>query len=187
MSLWTMTDEAAGKPKYLSDELRNDQTVSDKDATLGISTTEAVDADSAAKGLRTPGWVTYTTYTDANGNVRHKSEVLVAAGSMGADTNNATLDDDLGAGGATYTSGVDGTFGGDLVSSGSFGVSDPSPALYAEFNANALAGKSVTFTTASGDFTATITSSGSMGAGFVFCSFNGAGGPAAAATSITIA
>jgi uncharacterized protein YheU (UPF0270 family) len=105
-----MTNDDAGKPKYLSDELRNTQTVSDKDATIGISETEALDADSAAKGLRTPGWVTYTTYTDSNGNVRHKSEVLVAAGSMSADTNNATLTDDLSGGagaGTTFTAGVE--------------------------------------------------------------------------------
>lgn len=97
MSLWTMTDDDAGKPKYLSDALRNAQTVSDKDATIGINAAEALDAGSAAKGLRTPGWVTYTTYTDANGNVRHKSEVLVAAGSMGSD-GTETLVDDLSTG-----------------------------------------------------------------------------------------
>ena len=94
MSLWTMTDEAAGKPKYLSDELRNEQTVSDKDATIGIDATEAAASGSIAKGLGTPGWVTYTTYTDSNGNVRHKSEVLVASGSLATD-GTATLVDDL--------------------------------------------------------------------------------------------
>lgn len=93
MSLWTMTDDEAGKPKYLSDTLRNAQTVSDKDSTIGINAAEALDAGSAAKGLRTPGWVTYTTYTDANGNVRHKSEVLVAAGSMGSDGTQTLVDD----------------------------------------------------------------------------------------------
>lgn len=98
MALWTMTDEAAGKPKYLSDELRNTQTVSDKDATIGINAAEAADADSAAKGLTTPGWVNYVTYTDSNGNVRHKSEVLVASGSMASD-GTETLTDDLGGGG----------------------------------------------------------------------------------------
>ena len=99
MSLWTMTDGEAGKPKYLSDELRNEQTVSDKDATIGIDATEAADSGSIAKGLGTPGWVTYTTYTDSNGNVRHKSEVLVAAGSLATD-GTATLTDDLLSSGA---------------------------------------------------------------------------------------
>ena len=98
MSLWTMTDEEAGKPKYLSDALRNDQTVSDKDATIGIDVTEAAGAEAIAKGLGTPGWVTYTTYTDSNGNVRHKSEVLVAAGSMATDGAATVLDDLLSSG-----------------------------------------------------------------------------------------
>ncbi len=109
MALWTMTDEAAGKPKYLSDELRNTQTVSDKDATIGINAAEAADADSAAKGLTTPGWVNYVTYTDSNGNVRHKSEVLVASGSMASD-GTETLTDDLGGGGfagTAYTMGTE--------------------------------------------------------------------------------
>lgn len=97
MSLWTMTDDEAGKPKYLSDELRNAQTVSDKDATIGINAAEAQDAGSIAKGLVTPGWVTYTTYTDQHGNTRHKSEVLVAAGSLASD-GVETLVDDLSTG-----------------------------------------------------------------------------------------
>lgn len=85
MALWSNTDADASKPKYLSDTLRNDQTVSDKDAALGIDVTEAKTADNIAKGLNTPGWVTYTTYTDTNGNVRNKSEVLVAMSSMTGD------------------------------------------------------------------------------------------------------
>lgn len=107
MSLWTMTDEAAGKPKYLSDDLRNTQTVSDKDSTIGINVAEALDADSAAKGLRTPGWVKYVTYTDSSGNVRHKSEVLVASSSMASDGTETLVDDLGGSSGVLYTAGVD--------------------------------------------------------------------------------
>lgn len=93
MSLWTMTDEEAGKPKYLSDTLRNAQTISDKNATIGIDATEAADSGSIEKGLGTPGWVTYRTYTDSNGNTRHKSEVLVAAGTIATDGVATVLDD----------------------------------------------------------------------------------------------
>ena len=85
MSLWTMTDEEAGKPKYLSDTLRNDQSVSDLDATFGVAATEEAVADNKAKGMQHPGWVTVRTYTDAQGNTRYKSETLVAAGSMTGD------------------------------------------------------------------------------------------------------
>jgi len=88
MALWTMVDEDAGKPKYLSE--------SEKQNVIGISVTESLDADSKSKGLTTPGWVSYKTYTDAQGNVRHKSEVLVAASSIGADSETNTLNDDLG-------------------------------------------------------------------------------------------
>ena len=47
---------------------------------FGVNETEAAVVSNRAKGLKTPGWVRYNTYTDAQGNTRHKSEVLVAAG-----------------------------------------------------------------------------------------------------------
>lgn len=78
MSLWTMTDEAAGKPKNLS--------TADAAVTFGVDATEAAVTANRAKGINTPGWVKYTTYTDAQGTTRHKSEVLVASGSMTGDT-----------------------------------------------------------------------------------------------------
>lgn len=92
MPLWTKTDNDAGKPKYLSDTLRNDQEVSDKDATVGVSVTEAQTAANIAKGIKTQGWTTYRTYTDAQGNTRHKSEVLVAMNTFAVDgSDNDTL------------------------------------------------------------------------------------------------
>lgn len=84
MGLWTMTDSAAGKPKNLSS--------AEKAVTFGIDATEAAVTANKAKGINTPGWVKYTTYTDAQGATRHKAEVLVAAGSMGGD--NDTIDPD---------------------------------------------------------------------------------------------
>lgn len=85
MALWTMTDEEAGKPKYLSDTLRNDQSVSDLDATFGVAATEEAVTANKAKGMQHPGWVTVRSYTDQHGNTRYKSETLVAAGSMTGD------------------------------------------------------------------------------------------------------
>lgn len=85
MSLWTMTDNDAGKPKYQSDTLRNDQTVTDKAATFGVAATEEAVTANKAKGVQHPGWVTVRTYTDAQGRTRYKSETLVAAGSMTGD------------------------------------------------------------------------------------------------------
>lgn len=92
MALWNNTDTDASKPKYLSDTLKNDQSVSDKDSTLGVSVNEAQNAGNVAKGLNTPGWVTYTTYTDGNGRTRNKSEVLVAMATITGDDD--TLDPD---------------------------------------------------------------------------------------------
>lgn len=85
MALWGKTDTNAAKPKYLSDELRNDQSVSDLDSTVGLSVTEAQVVANRAKGLKTPGWTLSRTYTDAQGNTRNKSEVLVAMNQFAAD------------------------------------------------------------------------------------------------------
>lgn len=74
MALWSNTDAANSKPKFLSTD--------EKAATAGVSVEEAGVAANKAKGVTHAGWVQYRTYTDANGNTRHKSEVLVAMGSM---------------------------------------------------------------------------------------------------------
>lgn len=85
MSLWTMTDNAAGKPKYLNSD--------DKAVTYGVDATEESVTANKAKGMQHPGWVRTISYTDAQGNERYKSETLVASGSMGADTGSAPQDD----------------------------------------------------------------------------------------------
>jgi hypothetical protein len=85
MSLWTMTDEEAGKPKYQSDTLRNGQSVSDLDSTYGVGVAEETVTANKAKGMQHAGWVVTRTYTDAQGNTRNKTETLVAAGSMTGD------------------------------------------------------------------------------------------------------
>jgi len=74
MSLWTNVDEEAGKPKYLS--------TADKALTAGVSVEEAGVAANKAKGVVHSGWNLYSTYTDSSGGTRHKSECLVAMGSM---------------------------------------------------------------------------------------------------------
>jgi hypothetical protein len=54
---------------------------------FGVNSTEAAVANNQSRGLNTPGWVRYKTYTDANSRVRHKSEVLVAFSSLSGDAN----------------------------------------------------------------------------------------------------
>lgn len=77
MALWTSVDEEAGKPKNLISTEKLD--------TYGISLAEATTPANISKGINTPGWVKYTTYDDAQGETRHKVEVLVAARSMAND------------------------------------------------------------------------------------------------------
>lgn len=81
MALWGKTDTQAAAPKYLSTE--------EASKIYFVDTTEAQVAANRAKGIQTPGWNTYSTYTDADGNTRHKVETLVvmkvAAGDAGDD------------------------------------------------------------------------------------------------------
>jgi hypothetical protein len=62
-----------------------------------IDADEAQQAENIARGLKTPGWTNYRSYTDANGNVRHKSEILVAlsahTGATGVGTYQAQTGD----------------------------------------------------------------------------------------------
>lgn len=77
MALWGKIDQDADKPKYLS--------TADKNATVGVDVSEATTSANIAKGINTPGWVKYTTYTDTNGATRNKSEVIVAMSSITGD------------------------------------------------------------------------------------------------------
>lgn len=91
MPLWGKTDELESAPKYLStSELEN---------AYFVDTTEAAAESNRDKGIKTPGWILYNTYTDANGKVRNKSEVLVPmkvsatdAGDVGI-SGNTTIED----------------------------------------------------------------------------------------------
>jgi len=82
MSLWTNVDNENGKPKYLS--------TADKAICNGVSVEEAGVTANKNKGVVHSGWSLYSTYTDSSGATRHKSECLVAMGSMlqaGGDLN----------------------------------------------------------------------------------------------------
>jgi hypothetical protein len=87
MALWGNVDQEADKPKYLN--------TAGKAAVEGISAAEAAVAANKAKGVAHAGWVTTSTYTDAQGSTRNKTEVLVAMGSMTGDDN--TDDTTIGA------------------------------------------------------------------------------------------
>lgn len=91
MPLWGKTDELESAPKYLNATALEDA--------YFVDTTEATVESNRDKGLKTPGWVLYKTYTDADGKVRNKSEVLVpmkvtaaSAGDAGV-SGNTTIED----------------------------------------------------------------------------------------------
>jgi hypothetical protein len=60
-----------------------------------IDDTEATLAENIERGLNAPGWWEYMTYTDADGNTRHKAVHLVAF--KDAPVNAADADDDVAA------------------------------------------------------------------------------------------
>lgn len=74
MALWGKTDTEDDKPKWLDD--------ADKAETELVEEAEAMAEDQQLKGIKTPGWNQYQTYTSNDGVVRHRSESLVAMNSM---------------------------------------------------------------------------------------------------------
>lgn len=70
MPIWGSTDQANSKPKFLN--------ATDVTATVGVSVAEARLQNNRAAGLKTPGWTQTMSYTDAQGNQRNKTNVLVA-------------------------------------------------------------------------------------------------------------
>lgn len=91
MSLWGNKDLAADAPLYTP--------VSQANNIYFVDLTEAANANNRSNGIKTPGWNSIASYTDAANNVRHKVESLIPmkvtaafAGDVGA-TNpfNATL------------------------------------------------------------------------------------------------
>lgn len=82
MPLWGKTDAAASAPKYLKS---GNPWAADLDEAYFVDTTEAAVASNRANGVKTPGWVLYKTYTDSDGNTRHRVESLVPMKVAAAD------------------------------------------------------------------------------------------------------
>ena len=75
MSLWNQFDDESSVPKYLSEDQRKNA--------IYVSAAEALDPDTRAKGIKSPGWWLYSTHTDSAGNIRHKAELIVTASNSG--------------------------------------------------------------------------------------------------------
>lgn len=75
-------------PKYVTAEEISSNNI------IGVDDTEAQLAANKARGITTPGWTKYVTYTDMHGTTRYKTEVLVV---MSAATTGDAPDDTIAA------------------------------------------------------------------------------------------
>lgn len=83
------------KPGFVAHESSDSAWVSGNSTKVfGVDVTEEAQTEAKAKGIAHAGWVRYHTYTDAQGAVRNKHEVLVAGGTITGDqADDATLPD----------------------------------------------------------------------------------------------
>lgn len=100
MAQWGKTDTLADAPKYLETAAANPNKSHDKDNAVFVDLTEAGLASNKAKGLGTPGWNLYHTYTTADGRTRHIAEPLVVMKVSAADAGDLgvtgdTVDEDV--------------------------------------------------------------------------------------------
>ena len=77
MASWGKTDASGSVPKYLETDVNNTNKSHDADNAVFVDLTEAGVAANRARGIKTPGWNLYNTYTTADGRTRHIVEPLV--------------------------------------------------------------------------------------------------------------
>ena len=95
MSLWGKTDNTAGEPKFTSHHEAMD---SSNFTMYGVDTTEQTVATAASGVARKfapahAGYVGITSYTDMHGNLRVKTEVIVASSSITGDAEDQLFPD----------------------------------------------------------------------------------------------
>jgi len=93
MSLWGKTDDTSGEPKFTSHHEGMD---SSNFTVYGVDKTEQTVANAASGTARKfapahAGYVGITSYTDMHGNLRVKTEVLVATSSITGDASDDQL------------------------------------------------------------------------------------------------
>ena len=89
MSLYGRTDSNANKAKAGIGVAATSQAKQ----TIFLDDTEAALAENKARGLNAPGWWSYYTYTDCDGNTRHKAEMLVTIAGPDLNANETQADD----------------------------------------------------------------------------------------------
>ena len=93
MSLYGNTDSDANVTKAG----RGIAASSQAKQTIFIDDTEAALAENKSRGLNAPGWWSYYTYTDCEGNTRHKAEMLVTIAGPDLNANETQADDSIAA------------------------------------------------------------------------------------------
>ena len=93
MSLYGRTDSNANKAKAGIGIAASAQAKQ----TIFIDDTEAALAENKARGLNAPGWWSYYTFTDCDGNTRHKAEMLVTIAGPEANADETQSDDSVAA------------------------------------------------------------------------------------------
>ena len=90
MSLWGKTDNTTGEPKFTSHHEAMD---SSNFTMYGVDTTEQSVATTANSQYAPShaGYVGITTYMDMHGNLRVKTEVIVASSSITGDASDDTI------------------------------------------------------------------------------------------------
>lgn len=89
MSLYGRTDSNANKAKAGIGVAATSQAKQ----TIFIDDTEAALAENKARGLNAPGWWSYYTFTDCDGNTRHKADMLVTIAGPDLNSNETQADD----------------------------------------------------------------------------------------------
>lgn len=93
MSLYGRTDSAGNVTKAG----RGIAASSQAKTIVFVDNQEAALAENKARGINAPGWWSYFTYTDGEGNVRHKAEHLVTIAGPDLNTNETQADDAIAA------------------------------------------------------------------------------------------
>jgi hypothetical protein len=91
MSLYGRTDSNANKTKAGVGIAASSQAKT----TVFVDKTEAQLAETRSRGITAPGWWSYFTYTDADGNTRHKAEQLVNIADPDLNSNETQTDDTI--------------------------------------------------------------------------------------------
>lgn len=93
MSLYGKDDSAANVTKAG----RGVAASSQSKTIVFVDNTEAALAENKARGINAPGWWSYYTFTDCDGNTRHKAEMLVTIADPEANSQESQGDDAIAA------------------------------------------------------------------------------------------